>query len=81
MNADKNHLIFVFLTAQDFHEMSHGLLLWLENIDRRRNEIVPIDHTQDSDTLQEHHKTLLVNDFSFLFVQHIWATTFYACFD
>ncbi|ROJ78846.1 Nesprin-1 [Anabarilius grahami] len=39
--------------------MSHGLLLWLENIDRRRNEIVPIDHTQDSDTLQEHHKTLL----------------------
>lgn len=51
--------------------MSHGLLLWLENIDRRRNEIVPIDHTQDSDTLQEHHKTLLVNDFCFLFVQHL----------
>ncbi|KTG03576.1 hypothetical protein cypCar_00011668 [Cyprinus carpio] len=39
--------------------MSHGLLLWLENIDRRRNEIVPIDHSQDSDTLQEHHKTFL----------------------
>lgn len=51
--------------------MSHGLLLWLENIDRRRNEIVPIDHTQDGDTLQEHHKTLLVNDFCFLFVQHL----------
>lgn len=47
------------MQCQDFHEMSHGLLLWLENIDRRRNEIVPIDHTQDSDTLQEHHKTLL----------------------
>ncbi len=51
--------------------MSHGLLLWLENIDRRRNEIVPIDHTQDSDTLQEHHKTLLVNDLCFLFVQRL----------
>lgn len=49
--------------------MSHGLLLWLENIDRRRNEIIPIDPTQDTDTLQEHHKTLLVNDFAFLFVQ------------
>lgn len=48
------------LILQDFHEMSHGLLLWLENIDRRRNEIVPINHNQDSDTLQEHHKTLSV---------------------
>lgn len=45
---------------QDFHEMSHGLLLWLENIDRRRNEIVPIDHSQDTDTLHGHHKTLSV---------------------
>ncbi|TNM95815.1 hypothetical protein fugu_016898 [Takifugu bimaculatus] len=43
---------------KDFHEMSHGLLLWLENIDRRRNEVVPIDPIQDSDTLHEHHKTL-----------------------
>lgn len=40
--------------------MSHGLLLWLENIDRRRNEVVPIDPIQDSDTLHEHHKTLTV---------------------
>ncbi|TRY83468.1 hypothetical protein DNTS_016212, partial [Danionella cerebrum] len=48
-----------FPHAQDFHEMSHGLLLWLENIDRRRNEIIPIDFTQDSDTLQELHKTLM----------------------
>ncbi|XP_066525021.1 nesprin-1 isoform X6 [Hoplias malabaricus] len=47
------------MQCQDFHEMSHGLLLWLENIDRRKNEIVPIDHSQDTDTLQEHHKTLL----------------------
>ena len=46
--------------------MSHGLLLWLENIDRRRNEVVPIDPIQDSDTLHEHHKTLTVqsNDLS-----------------
>ena len=42
--------------------MSHGLLLWLENIDRRRNEIVPIDPTKDSDVLQEHHKTLTVHN-------------------
>ncbi|XP_035277106.1 nesprin-1-like isoform X12 [Anguilla anguilla] len=46
------------MQCQDFHEMSHGLLLWLENIDRRRNEIVPIDHSADSDTLHEHHRTL-----------------------
>lgn len=46
--------------------MSHGLLLWLENIDRRRNEIIPIDHTQDIDTLQEHHKTLLVKHVSYV---------------
>uniref|UniRef100_A0A3B1ISA5 Spectrin repeat containing, nuclear envelope 1b n=1 Tax=Astyanax mexicanus TaxID=7994 RepID=A0A3B1ISA5_ASTMX len=46
------------MQCQDFHEMSHGLLLWLENIDRRRNEIVPIDQSQDPGTLQEHHKTL-----------------------
>lgn len=42
--------------------MSHGLLLWLENIDRRRNEVVPIDPIQDSDTLHEHHKTLTVHN-------------------
>ncbi|TSO25166.1 Nesprin-1 [Bagarius yarrelli] len=30
-----------------------------KNIDRRRNEIVPIDHSQDTDTLHGHHKTLL----------------------
>ncbi|XP_051578196.1 nesprin-1-like isoform X9 [Myxocyprinus asiaticus] len=55
----RNALQDALMQCQDFHEMSHGLLLWLENIDRRRNEIVPIDHTQDSDSLQEHHKTLL----------------------
>uniref|UniRef100_A0A673LHT9 Spectrin repeat containing, nuclear envelope 1b n=1 Tax=Sinocyclocheilus rhinocerous TaxID=307959 RepID=A0A673LHT9_9TELE len=55
----RNALQHALMQCQDFHEMSHGLLLWLENIDRRRNEIVPIDHTQDSDTLQEHHKMLL----------------------
>uniref|UniRef100_A0A8C2GY21 KASH domain-containing protein n=1 Tax=Cyprinus carpio TaxID=7962 RepID=A0A8C2GY21_CYPCA len=55
----RNALQHALMQCQDFHEMSHGLLLWLENIDRRRNEIVPIDHSQDSDTLQEHHKTLL----------------------
>uniref|UniRef100_A0A4W5PDW6 Spectrin repeat containing, nuclear envelope 1b n=1 Tax=Hucho hucho TaxID=62062 RepID=A0A4W5PDW6_9TELE len=47
------------MQCHDFHEMSHGLLLWLENIDRRRNEIVPIDPIQDSDTLHNHHKALM----------------------
>ncbi|GCB70645.1 hypothetical protein scyTo_0005735, partial [Scyliorhinus torazame] len=47
------------MQCHDFHEMSHGLLLWLENIDRRRNEILPIDPNLDSDTLQDHHKTLM----------------------
>ncbi|RXM34120.1 Nesprin-1 [Acipenser ruthenus] len=47
------------MQCHDFHEMSHGLLLWLENIDRRRNEIVPIDSKLDSDTLHDHHKTLM----------------------
>ncbi|XP_037550764.1 nesprin-1 [Nematolebias whitei] len=46
------------MQCQEFHEMSHGLLLWLENIDRRRNEVVPIDPIQDTVTLHEHHKTL-----------------------
>ena len=46
--------------------MSHGLLLWLENIDRRRNEVVPIDPIQDSDTLHEHHKTLTVLSYKYI---------------
>uniref|UniRef100_A0A8D1VMQ0 Nesprin-1/2 domain-containing protein n=1 Tax=Sus scrofa TaxID=9823 RepID=A0A8D1VMQ0_PIG len=46
------------MQCQDFHEMSHGLLLMLENIDRRKNEIVPIDSHLDSETLQDHHKQL-----------------------
>lgn len=40
--------------------MSHGLLLWLENIDRRRNEVVPIAPKVDRETLRAHHKTLTV---------------------
>ncbi|XP_028460256.1 nesprin-1 isoform X2 [Perca flavescens] len=46
------------MQCQEFHEMSHGLLLWLENIDRRRNEVVPIPPKLDRDTLRAHHKTL-----------------------
>uniref|UniRef100_A0A452R293 KASH domain-containing protein n=1 Tax=Ursus americanus TaxID=9643 RepID=A0A452R293_URSAM len=47
------------MQCQDFHEMSHGLLLMLENIDRRKNEIVPIDSNLDAETLQDHHKQLM----------------------
>ncbi|XP_021076993.1 nesprin-1 isoform X10 [Mus pahari] len=46
------------MQCQEFHEMSHALLLMLENIDRRKNEIVPIDSTLDPETLQDHHKQL-----------------------
>lgn len=33
--------------------MSHGLLLMLENIDRRKNEIVPVDPNLDAEILQD----------------------------
>ncbi|XP_073928362.1 nesprin-1 isoform X20 [Castor canadensis] len=46
------------LQCQDFHEMSHGLLLMLENIDRRKNEIIPVDSHLDPEILQDHHKQL-----------------------
>lgn len=46
------------MQCQEFHEMSHGLLLWLENIDRRRNEVVPIPPDLDRETLRAHHRTL-----------------------
>uniref|UniRef100_A0A8C0ZE65 KASH domain-containing protein n=1 Tax=Cyanistes caeruleus TaxID=156563 RepID=A0A8C0ZE65_CYACU len=45
--------------CQDFHELCHGLLLWLENIDRRKNEIVPINPNLDSEILQDHHRLLM----------------------
>lgn len=47
------------MQCQDFHEMSHSLLLMLENIDRRKNEIVPIDANLDTEILQDHHRQLL----------------------
>ncbi|KAM5228786.1 nesprin-1 isoform 5-T5 [Ctenodactylus gundi] len=47
------------MQCQDFHEMSHGLLLMLENIDRRKNEIVPVDPHLDAEVLQDHHRQLV----------------------
>uniref|UniRef100_M3ZLV0 KASH domain-containing protein n=1 Tax=Xiphophorus maculatus TaxID=8083 RepID=M3ZLV0_XIPMA len=47
------------MQCQEFHETSHGLLLWLENIDRRRNEVVPVSQNADYETLRCHHKTLM----------------------
>ncbi|XP_023420325.1 nesprin-1 isoform X15 [Cavia porcellus] len=47
------------MQCQDFHEMSHGLLLMLENIDRRKNEIIPIDSHLDTEILQDYHKQLM----------------------
>ncbi|XP_077205606.1 nesprin-1 isoform X11 [Paroedura picta] len=47
------------MQCQDFHEMSHSLLLWLENIDRRKNEILPINPNEDSDTLHDNHRLLM----------------------
>ncbi|XP_062323195.1 nesprin-1-like isoform X2 [Osmerus eperlanus] len=46
------------MQCQEFHELSHGLLLWLENIDRRRNEVVPIPPRLDWEALRAHHRTL-----------------------
>ncbi|XP_043075052.1 nesprin-1 isoform X1 [Puntigrus tetrazona] len=46
------------MQCQEFHELSHGLLLWLENIDRRRNEIIPIASGLDRHTLQAHYRAL-----------------------
>ncbi|XP_013867052.1 nesprin-1 isoform X3 [Austrofundulus limnaeus] len=46
------------MQCQEFHELSHGLLLWLENIDRRRNEVVPVPLKADRETLRAHHRTL-----------------------
>ncbi|XP_076129249.1 nesprin-1 [Alosa pseudoharengus] len=46
------------MQCQEFHELSHGLLLWLENIDRRRNQVVPIATGLDLNTLRTHHRTL-----------------------
>ncbi|XP_053316230.1 nesprin-1-like [Spea bombifrons] len=47
------------MQCQEFHETSQGLLLWLENIDRRQHQIIPIDPNCDSDTLQQHHLLLM----------------------
>ncbi|XP_027762733.1 nesprin-1-like isoform X3 [Empidonax traillii] len=55
----RNSLQAALMQCQDFHELSHGLLLWLENIDRRKNEIVPIDPNLDSEMLQDHHRLLM----------------------
>uniref|UniRef100_A0AAY5EIT2 KASH domain-containing protein n=1 Tax=Electrophorus electricus TaxID=8005 RepID=A0AAY5EIT2_ELEEL len=46
------------MRCQEFHELSHGLLLWLENIERRRNEIVPISKALEPHTLQAHYRAL-----------------------
>lgn len=48
------------IPMEEFHEMSHGLLLWLENIDRRRNEVVPIAPGLERETLRGYHRTLTV---------------------
>ncbi|XP_045150652.1 nesprin-1 [Echinops telfairi] len=46
------------MQCQDFHELSHGLLLMLENIDRRKHELLPIDADLDTEMLQDQHKQL-----------------------
>lgn len=51
--------------------MSHGLLLWLENIDRRRNEVVPVHQKADRETLRACHTTLTVR----LFHQQVWVSS------
>uniref|UniRef100_A0A3B4B563 KASH domain-containing protein n=1 Tax=Periophthalmus magnuspinnatus TaxID=409849 RepID=A0A3B4B563_9GOBI len=54
----RSELQRALLQCQEFHELSHGLLLWLENIDRRRNEVIPIPQRANRETLLAHHNTL-----------------------
>ncbi|XP_055088334.1 LOW QUALITY PROTEIN: nesprin-1-like [Periophthalmus magnuspinnatus] len=56
----RSELQRALLQCQEFHELSHGLLLWLENIDRRRNEVIPIPQRANRETLLAHHNTLTV---------------------
>ncbi|XP_029965559.1 nesprin-1 isoform X1 [Salarias fasciatus] len=58
------------MQCQEFHEMSHGLLLWLENIDRRRNEVVPVPHRANLETLRTCHKKLMQIKCELLDSQH-----------
>ncbi|KAM8787975.1 nesprin-1-like isoform 3-T3 [Rhynchonycteris naso] len=58
LEAWQGRLQDALMQCQDFHEMSHGLLLMLENIDRRKNEIVPIDSRLEAEVLQDHHRQL-----------------------
>ncbi|KAI5615121.1 nesprin-1 isoform X2 [Silurus asotus] len=46
------------MQCQEFHELSHGLLLWLENIDRRRNEIVPVATDLNHHALRARYRAL-----------------------
>lgn len=59
-NSISLQLFIFYILMQEFHEMSHGLLLWLENIDRRRNEVVPIAPEVERETLRAYHRTLTV---------------------
>ena len=58
--------------------MSHGLLLMLENIDRRKNEIVPVDSNLDAEILQDHLKQLTVRcvDSGSVWLCHRWCYLF-----
>ncbi|KAL2082207.1 hypothetical protein ACEWY4_022025 [Coilia grayii] len=46
------------MQCQEFHELSHALLLWLEEMDRRRNQVGPIAPPMDTHTIQAHTHTL-----------------------
>lgn len=58
--------------------MSHGLLLMLENIDRRKNEIVPVDSNLDAEILQDHLKQLTVRcvDLDSIWLCYSWYYLF-----
>uniref|UniRef100_A0A8C9AA15 Spectrin repeat containing nuclear envelope protein 1 n=1 Tax=Prolemur simus TaxID=1328070 RepID=A0A8C9AA15_PROSS len=69
------------MQCQDFHEMSHGLLLMLENIDRRKNEIVPVDSNLDVEIHQDHHRQLMVRCTLWqlqLFLAGLWSGKYMA---
>ncbi|XP_063044606.1 nesprin-1-like isoform X4 [Engraulis encrasicolus] len=46
------------MQCQEFHESSHALLLWLEEMDYRRKQVGPISPLMDTHTLNTHIHTL-----------------------
>uniref|UniRef100_A0A8C4WWA1 KASH domain-containing protein n=1 Tax=Eptatretus burgeri TaxID=7764 RepID=A0A8C4WWA1_EPTBU len=47
------------MQCQDFHEMSHSLLVWLENLDHKKRDVHPITSGLNHEIFQNKHRMLL----------------------